>query len=118
MPKDFPRALRVAEQIRREIADLLRNEIKDPRVSGFSISEVVVSKDLSNAKVFYAPKLNHENLPELQKGLDSSAPYLRKQLGKLLRIRAVPQLIFLHDDSMERYSRMESLLNHELPPKE
>lgn len=118
MPKDFPRALRVGEQIRREIAELLRTEIKDPRVTGFSISEVVVSGDLSRAKVFYAPTLNHENLAELQKGLDSSAPFLRKQLGKILHIRAIPQLTFLYDDSMERYSRMDSLLSKELPDQD
>lgn len=114
MPKDFPRALRIGEQIRRELSELLRDEIKDPRVSGFSISEVIVSKDLSTAKVFYSPQFDHPNRDELQKGLESSASFLRKQLGKILRTRITPILTFHYDDSLDRYSRIESLINKEL----
>lgn len=114
MPKDFPRSLRIGEQIRRELSELLRDQIKDPRVTGFSISEVIVSKDLSTAKVFYSPQLNHPDPEDLQKGLDSTAPFLRKQLGKILRTRIIPVLSFHYDDSMDRYSRIESLINKEL----
>lgn len=114
MPKDFPRALRIGEQIRRELSELLRDEIKDPRVKDFSISEVIVSKDLSTAKVFYSPQFDHPNRDDLQKGLESSAPFLRKQLGRILRTRIIPTLTFHYDDSLDRYSRIESLINKEL----
>ncbi len=110
MPKDFPRSLRVAEQIRRELSVLIRDSIKDPRVNDVSISEVVVTKDLSSAKVYYIPYSNHSDLAGLQKGLQSSAPFLRKELGKLLRMRCIPVLSFIYDDSQERSERLEELL--------
>jgi len=114
MPKDYPRSLRISEQIRRELSQLLRDEIKDPRVNGFSISEVIVSKDLSTAKVFYSPQFDHPDRDDLQKGLESTAPYLRKQLGKIMRTRIIPTLTFHYDDSLDRYSRIDSLINKEL----
>ena len=110
MPKDFPRALRVGEQIRRELAVLIRDTIKDPRVKNISVSEVIVSADLSSAKVFYQPFSDHSDIDTLQAGLQSSAPFLRKELGKLLHIRAIPQLKFFYDDSEERSARLEQLL--------
>lgn len=110
MPKDYPRSLRVGEQIRRELTVLIRNSLKDPRVTDLTISEVLVSKDLSSAKVFYLPFSNHPDLEGLQAGLQSSAPYLRKELGKLLHIRAIPRLTFCYDDSEERSARLDQLL--------
>ena len=115
MPKDFPRALRVGEQIRRELATLIRYTIKDPRVKNISISEVVVSADLSSAKVFYIPFADISDIANLQAGLQSSAPFLRKELGKLLHIRAVPQLNFIYDDSEERSARLEQLIAQQSP---
>lgn len=114
MPKEFPRSLRIGEQIRRELSELLRDDIKDPRVNRFSISEVIVSKDLSNAKVFYSPQFDHPDREDLQAGLESTAPYLRKRLGKILSTRIIPTLTFHYDDSLDRYSRIESLINKEL----
>ena len=116
MPKDFPRALRVGEQIRRELAVLIRDTIKDPRVKNISISEVIVSADLSSAKVFYLPFSEHSDMDKLRAGLQSSAPFLRKELGKLLHIRAIPQLNFIYDDSEERSARLEWLLAQQSPP--
>ena len=109
MPKDFPRSLRVGEQIRRELTTLIRNSVKDPRVIDLIISEVLVSNDLSNAKVFYSPYSNHPDIEGLQAGLQSSAPFLRKELGKLLHIRAIPRLTFCYDDSQEKSARLDQL---------
>ncbi len=113
MPKDFPRSLRVGEQIRRELTMLLRNTVKDPRVKDFSISDVIVSSDLSSAKVFYLPYFGHPNIEELQEGLQSSAAFLRKELGRLLHIRIIPRLSFHYDDTAERSARLEQLLSQE-----
>lgn len=110
MPKDFPRSLRIAEQIRRELATLIREEVKDPRVIDFSITEVIVSNDLSSAKIFYSPYAGHPDLKGLQAGLQSSAAYMRKELGKGLRMRSIPQLSFYYDDTEERSARLEALL--------
>ena len=113
MPKDFPRSLRVAEQIRRELVILLRDTINDPRVKDFSISEVVVSKDLSSAKIYFTPFANNHDLEDLQCGLDSCANYLRKELGKLLHMRMIPVLSFHYDNTPEKSARLEYLLSKE-----
>ena len=110
MPKDFPRSLRVGEQIRRELSTLIRDLIKDPRVTDVSISEVMVSKDLSNAKIYYLPFSRHPDPEGLREGLQSAAPFLRKELGKRLHLRTIPSLSFYYDDSQERSERIENLL--------
>lgn len=111
MPKDFPRSLRIAEQIRRELVVLLRDTVNDPRVKSFSISEVIVTKDLSAAKVYFTPYAEDSDLKELQAGLDSCAAYLRKELGKLLHIRIIPTLSFHYDDTSEKAARLNELLS-------
>ena len=113
MPKDFPRSLRVAEQIRRELVVLLRDTVNDPRVKDFSITEVVVSKDLSAAKIYFSPYSENKDLQDLQAGLNSCANYLRKELGKILRMRIIPVLSFHHDDTPEKSARLEQLLSKE-----
>lgn len=113
MPKDFPRSLRVAEQIRRELVVLLRDTVNDPRVKDFSVSEVVVSKDLSAAKIYFTPYSENKDLQDLQSGLDSCANYLRKELGKLLRMRIIPVLSFHYDNTPEKSARLEHLLSKE-----
>ncbi len=111
MPKDFPRALRVAEQIRRELVVLLRDEVNDPRVKDFSISEVVVSKDLSTAKVYFTLYAQNEEVEQLQAGLNSCCAFLRKELGKLMRLRVIPTLSFHYDDTLERSARLNDILS-------
>ena len=113
MPKDFPRSLRVAEQLRRELVVLVRDAVNDPRVKDFSISEVVVSKDLSTAKVYFTPYAQNTEADELQAGLDSCAAFLRKELGKLMRLRVVPILSFHYDDTLERSARLDDILSKE-----
>lgn len=113
MPKDFPRALRVAEQIRRELVVLIRDSVNDPRVKDFSISEVVVSKDLANAKIYFTPYAQNSEVDELQQGLDSCSAYLRKELGTLMHMRVIPILSFHYDDTLERSARLDDLLSKE-----
>jgi ribosome-binding factor A len=113
MPKDFPRSLRVAEQIHRELTVLLRDQVNDPRVKDFTISEVIVNKDLSAAKVYYSPLAGTSNRKELQAGLDSCSAFLRKELGRLLRMRVIPKISFHFDDVPERSARLEALLAKE-----
>ena len=108
MPKDFPRALRVAEQIRRELAVLIRDSVNDPRVKDLSISEVVVTKDLSAAKIYFSPYTQNKDVEELQAGLNSCSAYLRKELGRI-----VPTLSFHYDDTLERSARLNEILAKE-----
>lgn len=113
MPKDFPRALRVAEQIRRELVVLIRDSVNDPRVKDFSISEVVVSKDLSTAKIYFTPYAQNTQVDELQDGLNSCSAFLRKELGKQMRLRVTPSLSFHYDDTLDRSARLNDILSKE-----
>lgn len=118
MAKDFSRSDRVAEQIRRELADLLQFEVKDPRVSMVTITEVEVSGDLAHAKVFYSAPVqdNPQAMAELQKGLEKSAGFLRSQLGKRMSVRTVPQLHFSYDSSIDRGMKISRLIDEALSP--
>lgn len=120
MAKDFSRSDRIAEQIRRELADLLQFEVKDPRVSMVTITEVEVSGDLAHAKIFYSAPVqdNPEAMRELQKGLEKSAGFLRSQLGKRMSVRTVPQLHFSYDSSIDRGMKISRLIDEALSPQD
>ena len=111
MAKEFSRSDRVAEQMQRELADLLQFEVKDPRVGMVTITEVQVSGDLAHAKIFYSAQ---ENSPELQKGLEKSAGFLRSQLAKRLLLRTVPQLHFSYDASIDQGMKISRLIDDAL----
>jgi ribosome-binding factor A len=108
MAKEFARSQRVAEQIQRELADLLQFEVKDPRVSRVTVTEVEVTGDLAHAKVYYS---STEGSPELQKGLEKAAGFLRSQLSQRMLMRTVPQLHFVYDASIERGMRLSRLID-------
>lgn len=114
MAKEFSRSDRVAEQIQRELADLLQFEVKDPRVGMVTITEVEVSGDMSHAKIYYSAA---DGTKELQKGLEKSAGFLRTQLSKRLLLRTVPQLHFVYDASIDRGMRLSKLIDEALAPE-
>lgn len=111
MAKDFARSDRVAEQIQRELADLLEFEVKDPRVGMVTITEVEVSGDLAHAKVFYTA---HEPSPTLQQGLEKMSGFLRTQLAKRMLLRSVPQLHFVYDASIDQGMKISRLIDDAL----
>jgi ribosome-binding factor A len=106
--KPFARNDRMSGQLRRELAVLIRSEVRDPRAAEVSITDVVVSKDLHYADVYFVCPSEHA--AEARKGLGSAAPFLRKTLGKLLHVRVVPELRFHYDDSVDKGSEIEQLL--------
>src|SRR3546814_756232 len=116
MAKDFSRSDRVAEQVRRELADLLQFEVKDPRVGMVAITEVEVSGDMAHAKIFYSAPVqdNPQAMAELQKGLEKSAGFLRSQLGKRMMLRTVPQLHFVYDTSIDQGMKISRLIDEAL----
>lgn len=109
MPKDFNRSERVGGQLRRELAKLVQLEVKDPGVGFVSISDVEVTRDLAHAKV-YVTVFEEEKAKESIDALKRAAGYLRRRLGQEMRIRAVPELHFLHDASVETGARMDELI--------
>ncbi|WP_018869945.1 30S ribosome-binding factor RbfA [Thioalkalivibrio sp. ALgr3] len=113
-PRDFLRSDRVGEQIQRELAELVRVEVKDPRVGMVTISGVEVSKDLAHARVYFTRLGGEEGGREAQQGLNSAAGFLRRALGSRIRMRSIPQLRFIYDDTPERGARMSSLISQAL----
>ena len=111
MPKEFPRTRRVGEQIQRELAELIRDEIKDPRVGMVSVTAVIVSRDLSHAKVYVSVLGNAEQAEASVRVLSNAAGFLRHKLGKILHIRTIPELRFYLDRSLEEGARMGALIN-------
>lgn len=104
------RAHRVGETIQKEISALLLRGLKDPRIGFVTITGVEVTPDLHLARVFYTVIGDEEARRESAAGLKSSAPYLRQQLGKVLRMKYIPDLLFQYDSSIDYGSRIESLL--------
>lgn len=112
-PRDFNRSERVAGQIRRDLATLLQQEVKDPEVGFISLSDVEVSRDLSHAKVFITV-FEPEKAKTSIKALKRAAPFLRSRLAKMMRMRHVPELHFAHDDSVEQGSHIDQLISKAL----
>lgn len=115
MAKDYPRSYRVADQIQRELAELIRSEVKDPRVPAtMTVAGVEVSKDLSSAKVFVSTFDLDSNAEEREAaidGLNKASGFLRKQLGNKMRLRVVPSLSFRYDVVQENAARITSLID-------
>ena len=108
--KSFSRRDRVAEQVRREIAELIRSEVKDPRVGMISITDVEVTPDYAHAKVFFSTLGGSAQVAEVLAGLSKASGFLRRELGKRIRIHTTPQLHFVFDESLERGMDMDQLI--------
>ena len=113
MPRDYPRSRRIAEQIQRELADVIRLELKDPRLTGLiTVTDVEVSADQSRAKVFFTLLGDDvERIEETRTGLTRAAGFLRTQLAQRLKLRTVPQLEFKYDASIERGVKLSRLID-------
>lgn len=101
----------------RELAELLRSELKDPRVGMVGIHEVQVSRDLAVAKVYVGLLMGGvEEARASVAALNQAASFLRKELGRRMRLRSVPEIRFVYDDSSERGARISQLLSGNVPP--
>jgi ribosome-binding factor A len=103
------RGFRVADQIQRDLAELIARELKDPRVGMVTINSVEVTPDYAHAKVFFS--LLTGNPEETQQGLDAAAGFLRTGLFKRLHIHTVPTLHFVFDRTTERAADMNALIS-------
>ncbi|MEO8537814.1 MAG: 30S ribosome-binding factor RbfA [Betaproteobacteria bacterium] len=111
MKRTTQRAHRVGDQIQRELGDLLRNEVKDPRVGPVTVTAVDVSADLSHAKVHFTHLAGREHADAAVAALSRAAGFLRSELGHRLDLYSVPQLHFAYDDSIESGMRMSQLID-------
>lgn len=110
MPREFPRTRRVGEQIQRELAGILQEELKDPRLGMISVCGVEVSRDLAHARVYISVLGAEEDVSETINVLNKAAGFLRHQLGQRMRLRVIPQLRFLYDESLAEGARMDALI--------
>jgi ribosome-binding factor A len=111
--KNIPaRGLRVADQIQRDLAEIIASGLKDPRIGMITITEVQITPDYAHAKVFYT-MLNDkkEAIKNTNDGLAAASGFIRNQLGKLLHIHTLPALHFVHDTSTSRGMEMSLLID-------
>ncbi len=111
MPKEFSRGQRVAEQVRRELAELIRLEVKDPRVGFITLTDVEITPDYAHAKIFFTSMTGQEGLDEILRGLRRASSFLRRELGKRIRIHTLPELHFVYDPSVETGNRISALID-------
>ncbi len=110
MPREFSRNQRLGSQVLRTLSELLRFEVKDPRLQQVSLTAVELSRDLSVAKVFFSLLQPDDDPQPALEGLQRAAGFLRAKLGSALQVRHVPELRFLHDDSVAHGVEISRLL--------
>ena len=112
MAKEFGRNQRMADLLQRELASIIQREVKDPRLAMVTISEVVVSSDLSYAKVYVTIfSKDATNIQENIEVLNKMAGFLRSLLGKRIKARIIPQLKFIYDKTMIEGNRLAKLID-------
>jgi ribosome-binding factor A len=112
------RLARFNEQLRRELSDLIRRQVRDPRVGQVTITGVDVAGDLGSARIYVRTQGTPEELASTLEGLGAAAPFLRTTLGKTLHVRRVPELRFQPDRSYEHAQRIEEVLSEVIPAGE
>ena len=115
MAREYPRKLRIATELQRALNDLLRFEVKDPRLRGVTVSALDVSGDLSHAKVFFSSLDPEADPAPIADAFASAAGFLRARLGAAVKIRRVPELHFERDDSVRHGIELTHLIDEVAP---
>lgn len=102
MPRESSRKNKVAAEIQRIVNELLVSEVKDPRLSGVSVSAVEVSGDLGLATVFFSTIALDDDPSDIREGFEKARGFFRSRVGQALQLRRVPELRFRHDTSARR----------------
>lgn len=110
------RQRRIADQIQRELAELIRLEVRDPRVGLVTLTGVELSRDQSHAKVFFTTLGPGSAAEGAREGLQHAAGFLRSELARRLTTRKVPELHFAYDESVERGMRLSKLIDEAVNP--
>ncbi|MGA9851620.1 MAG: 30S ribosome-binding factor RbfA [Gammaproteobacteria bacterium] len=110
MPREYERRNRIAGLLQRELSELIRREVKDPRVHLVTVTSVDVSPDISHAKVLISVLGAEGPQPEVVAALNHAAGFLRHNLGRTLKLRSIPELRFSYDEVLDRAARLEALI--------
>lgn len=114
MSTDFKRTDRIAQMMQRKLAQIIQQEIKDPRLPAFiTISTVTVTRDLGHAKIYFTALNDEAGVADVI--LNAAAKYLRSALARTLTLRTVPQLHFIYDESIEYGRRLSRLIDEVMP---
>jgi len=111
MPREFSRHQRVSEVIRREMADIIRQQVNLPGLGMLTVSAVEVTADLKSARIYVTLLGGNLEITEVMDYLNHSVKRLRHQLAQRLTLRLTPQLHFVHDTTIEEGSRLLALIN-------
>jgi ribosome-binding factor A len=104
------RTIRLAEQIRQEVGDILAREVHDPGIGFLTLTRVKVAPDLQQARVYYTTLGDPNERKKTARALDRALPFIRRALGMRLNLRRVPELAFQFDESVAHQARVEELL--------
>lgn len=115
MPKEYARSERVAQMINRHLAVILRNEVKDARVSALTITDVEVTKDLRQAKIYVTSMADDQvDIEDTMEAVERANGFLRRSLAAVIDLRHCPNLIFVYDNSISEGARMSALIDRAL----
>lgn len=103
------RAVRVGDQILREMAELLMQRVKDPRVKGVTLTGIHLSNDLKNARIYFSILGDDRAVKKAQTGLDSAKGFIKREIGLRLALKYMPDIVFRHDRTLEIGDHMEKL---------
>jgi len=114
MPREFTRAERVSDAVQQELAVLIRDEVRDPRVGMVSVTDVDVSRDLAYAKIHvtFVGDRDQEEIGQAVRALNGAAGYLRKLLAASIKLRITPKLTFIYDESGRRGQHLSALIDY------
>jgi ribosome-binding factor A len=104
------RAVRVGDQLLREVADLLARRVKDPRVKGTTLTGIHLSNDLRHAKIFFSLIGDEEAVRNAQEGLESAKGFIKREVSLGMELRYTPEIVFRHDPSLREGAHMERVL--------
>jgi ribosome-binding factor A len=114
MARKTGRAQKVGDQIQRELSEIVRRELRDPRVGMITLTAVEVSPDCAHATVYFTC-LDASHVPEATEGLRRAAGFLRSQLARRIKLYVTPELRFAYDESIERGARLSQLIDSVQP---
>jgi ribosome-binding factor A len=109
--RGYARSERVNDQVQRDLSEIIRSELKDPRVGMVTITGVEVTPDYAHATVFFTLMDGKNSVEDTLFGLRKSAGYLRSALGKRIKIHQIPELHFKYDESLERGISLSALID-------
>ena len=116
MPREFTRNQRLGAQLQRSLSELIRFETKDPRLAEVSLTVVELSKDLSVAKIYFSLLHPDDDPKPALEGLEHASGFLRRRLGNELTVRHMPELRFVHDDSVAHGVEISRLIDSATNP--